>query len=218
MDLGEHALSYPSRAASIPHRAEGKAALIEQLPAGIHRVLDLGTGDGRLLGLVKPAYPECTGVALGFSPPMLEKARQRFADDRTVRVVEHDLGKPLPDLGLFDTIVSCFAIHHLEHERKRELYEEVFGLLEPGGVFLNLEHVSSPTPRLHERLTVERGGPVEPAPRRGDAALLVTGDRVCGRGLLLEVARDGAPRRGEARSIAVAFWRPLKAKRPVPPE
>jgi tRNA (cmo5U34)-methyltransferase len=163
---GEHALYYLSRADEIPHRAEGEAALIEQLPANARRVLDLGAGDGRLLALVKLARPGGTGVVLDFSPTMLGKARERFADDESVRVVEHDLGQPLPNLGgSFDVVVSCFAIHHLENGRKRELYEEVFSLLEPEGVFCNLEHVSSPTARLHERFLSTLGlGPKEEDP------------------------------------------------------
>ena len=67
-----------------------------------------------------------------------------------MEVVEHNLNVGLPDLGTFDVVVSAFAIHHCSHERKRELYAEVFNVLEPGGVFANLEHVASPTEQLHE--------------------------------------------------------------------
>ncbi|ODS53906.1 MAG: methyltransferase [Acidobacteria bacterium SCN 69-37] len=145
----EHATQYLQRADTMPHRVAGEQALLEWLSDQPPRVLDLGSGDGRLLGLVRTACEPREAVVLDFSPAMLERLRERFGNDPAVRVIEHDLERPLPDLGAFDAIVSSFAIHHLGDERKRTLYREIFDRLVPGGVFCNLEHVASPTPELH---------------------------------------------------------------------
>jgi len=48
-------------------------------------------------------------------------------------IVRHNLEFPLPSLGTFDAVVSSFAIHHLVHERKRQLYEEVWDVVGMSG-------------------------------------------------------------------------------------
>ncbi len=125
--------------------------LLECLPARVERVLDLGSGDGRLLALVTLARPQASAIALDFSPAMLSRLRERFAGDNAVTIVAHDLDRPLPALlDDFDLVVSSFAIHHLAHPRKRAVYQEIYARLRPMGRFCNLEHVASATPALHE--------------------------------------------------------------------
>jgi SAM-dependent methyltransferase len=146
----EHARAYLGSRDEIPYRAQGMTALAEFLPADVERVLDLGTGDGVTLALVRELRPGAAGVAADFSVEMLALARERFASEDAIDVVAHDLGEPLPaEWGVFDLVVSSFAIHHVPDVRKRALYGEIHDRLRPGGTFLNLEHVASSTPELH---------------------------------------------------------------------
>ncbi|MGI9603878.1 MAG: class I SAM-dependent methyltransferase [Acidimicrobiales bacterium] len=154
----EHVASYLAKADEIPHRGEGERVVLELLDGGVQRVLDLGTGDGRLMGLARLAHPDCTGLAVDFSPAMLDAAGRRFADDTSVEVIVHDLDDELPaHWGRFDAVVSSFAIHHVVDSRKRLLFAEVFDRLDPGGWFVNLEHVQSPTDELHRQFLDEIG-------------------------------------------------------------
>lgn len=159
--VAEHVSHYLDRADEFPHRVEGESVLCEQVSLEARHILDLGTGDGRLLAVLREARPEMQSVGIDLSDVMLQTARERFAGDERVELAKHDLAEPLPALGRFDAVVSSFAIHHLEHERKRSLYQEVFDLLEPGGVFANFEHVASPSPRLHAAFYAAIGVPIE---------------------------------------------------------
>jgi tRNA (cmo5U34)-methyltransferase len=150
-----YAQAYLARADDIPHRGEGEAVLRSFVPRTAKRILDLGTGDGRLLALLYSHCPDAAMIGLDFSPTMIEAARDRFGGDSRVTIGEHDLNEPLPDLGKFDAIVSSFAIHHCPDARKRTLYAEIYDRLSSGGVFCNLEHVASPTPALHARFLDE---------------------------------------------------------------
>jgi tRNA (cmo5U34)-methyltransferase len=144
------AVEYLDRIADLLPRAQGEAVLRDALPARPRSVLDLGCGDGRLAALVLDACPSIThAVAIDRSPPMLERAAERFQLDDRVRVSQWDLNDSIRAFGTFDVIVSGFAIHHLEDERKQDLFAEVVCQLEPGGWFFNLEVTKSSTPALH---------------------------------------------------------------------
>lgn len=116
------------------------------------RVADLGCGDGFLARAVLSEFPAAHATLIDHSEPMLRRAHEAMAPfSGRFEIRRGDLAAPLPpQLGdrPFDLIVSGLAIHHLPTARKRALYVEVFGLLAPGGLFVNVEHVASPTPEL----------------------------------------------------------------------
>jgi SAM-dependent methyltransferase len=115
----------------------------------VRRFVDLGAGDGGFAELLLDLYPDSSGVLVDFSEPMLAAAKERLASKRgRWEIVARDLAMPdwldgLPHGERFDAVVSRLAIHHLPDERKRALYAEAFELLEPGGLFLNWEHVET---------------------------------------------------------------------------
>lgn len=153
----KHVEAYLAKLVDMPDRQAGEATLLSEIPATTRRVLDLGCGDGHLLHLVLSKFPGAEGIGIDVSPPMLAKAKLRFQGEPLVTLLEHDLAHELPELGKFDCVVSSLAIHHCTDEQKRARYSNVYSLLEPGGVFCNLEHVSSPTDRVHERFLQEMG-------------------------------------------------------------
>ena len=48
------------------------------------RILDLGTGNGRLIKLLKEKIPTVKSVAIDFSPPMLKEFTREFVDHETI--------------------------------------------------------------------------------------------------------------------------------------
>lgn len=110
--------------------------------------------------------------------------------------------------------------HRGEGERKRTLYGEIHAALEPGGAFLNLEHVASPTARIHARFLAAMAmteADEDPSNRLAPvedqlAWLRETGfEDVDCHWKWLELALLGgrqAPRRGEARGDCSTRYRP----------
>ncbi len=143
---------YTKRIGGLGARLAGEQMVAEVLPPRPRRVLDLGCGDGRLAALVLSLRPSVEHlVAIDCSPPMLEMASKRFASDPRVEPRSCDLRDPLTSLGRFDLVVSGFALHHLEDDRKRSLFAEVAAQLDAPGAFVNLDVVASATAELHAR-------------------------------------------------------------------
>lgn len=123
--------------------------LIEARGEPVRQFADLGCGSGVLARAVRSRYPDARAVLVDFSEPMLAAARQQLGDQLPPpRLVGADLGsaswmRAIADEPPFDVVVSAYAIHHLPDRRKRELYAEIFHLLAPGGMFVNIEHVAS---------------------------------------------------------------------------
>jgi SAM-dependent methyltransferase len=113
--------------------------------------LDLGCGNGILGKAILAQHASSTGVFVDFSGPMLDAAQQNLAaEGDRARFIQRDFGAVgwlhgLEGFGAFDVVVSGFAIHHQLDEQKRRIYRDILSLLKPGGLFLNLEHVSSRT-------------------------------------------------------------------------
>jgi len=123
--------------------------VIEARGEPVRRLADLGCGSGVLSRALLSRYPEAHATLVDFSEPMLAAARAQLGGYVPApRFLSADLGASawvgaVGDDGPFDVIVSGYAIHHLTGRRKRELYAEILGLLAPGGIFVNVEHVAS---------------------------------------------------------------------------
>ena len=125
--------------------------LLNTRPEPVRSFIDLGCGDGILGAALMEKYPESHGVLADFSEPMLEQARIQLRDfAHQLQFVNLDYAEPAwvdkilalsLTKGKFDAIVSRYSIHHQPDERKRIIYEDIFGLLAPGGWFINIEHI-----------------------------------------------------------------------------
>ena len=138
--------------------------LIEEHQLNVRTLLDLGAGDGVAAAAVHGWQSTERMVLVDFSHPMLDEARLRFAGESAeIDYVEGDLldSNWIPGVaarGPFDVVVSRYAIHHLPHWRKKSLYGEILEMLQPGGLFINIEHVQSAAPVYQlafDRLLIE---------------------------------------------------------------
>ncbi len=114
------------------------------------KVLDLGAGTGLFSEQLRASYPDTHFHLIDGSSGMLSQARRRFSDQGGITfslgdMRETDLGGP------WDIVVSALAIHHLDDDEKRALFQRIRSALMPGGLFVNVEQVHGPTSEAEDR-------------------------------------------------------------------
>jgi tRNA (cmo5U34)-methyltransferase len=112
------------------------------------KVLDLGAGTGLFAQHVLEKYPRSNFVLVDIAENMLAVARERFREHlNQFQFIAADY-RDLQDLGSFDLVISSLSIHHLADADKQKLYNRIYALLSPGGIFLTIDQIKAPTPQL----------------------------------------------------------------------
>ncbi|MFM9695198.1 class I SAM-dependent methyltransferase [Streptomyces europaeiscabiei] len=122
-------------------------------------VLDLGSGPGCLAARLAGRLPTAEVLAVDADPLLLELGSAHYGS--ALRYVRTLIGAPgwLDTLDLArpaDAVVSTTALHYLGTDTLRRVYRELAGLLRPGGILINGDHISPDSTKVSE-LAVDIG-------------------------------------------------------------
>ncbi|MGM9946018.1 MAG: class I SAM-dependent methyltransferase [Lysinibacillus sp.] len=149
----------------IPFGAEQASLMLEVVKHFVKEpklIMDLGCGNGFLAEILLRTYPTAKAMCMDHSAPMIEQAKVHMEPfQNRCEIILADFSKQITgyaEPNSVDIIVSGYAIHHLPHEMKKALYKEIYNLLKPGGIFINVEHTASATTeleKLYDKLFVD---------------------------------------------------------------
>jgi SAM-dependent methyltransferase len=134
----------------MPDREERFTALIDVVEAAASRpdplIIDLGCGPGSLAVRLLSRLPDATVIAVDADPLLLELGQAAEPGRAGLRFADLDLRVPgWSDALKLDTradaAVSTTALHWLSGPELAAMYAELAGVLRPGGLLLNGDHL-----------------------------------------------------------------------------
>jgi SAM-dependent methyltransferase len=144
----------------LPQREARFAAmldLVEAVASPELRAVDLASGPGAISRRLLDRFPRARVTAVDYHPVLLRLGREAIGTlGGRLTWVDADLRRSgwvrkLP-YRPFDAVLSTTALHWLSEPDLGRLLREVRGILRPGGIFLNGDHMaySAAEPRLRE--------------------------------------------------------------------
>jgi trans-aconitate methyltransferase len=127
---------------AVPRRAQMLAALVGAVPFGADepvKMLELGSGDGRLAEALLTVFPRATLTALDGSESMRRETSNRLSIfGERARVAGFDVAALDWWDRMFgvDLMVSSLCLHHLNDAKKQYLYKAAAERLSPRGALL----------------------------------------------------------------------------------
>lgn len=94
------------------------------------KVLDLCCGSGQATSVLVQRFQDVTG--LDASPLSLERAQKNVPQAQYVEALAEEM--PFPD-NLFDLVHTSVAMHEMRPKQLRQIFQEVYRVLKPGGIF-----------------------------------------------------------------------------------
>ncbi|HAX76877.1 MAG TPA: SAM-dependent methyltransferase [Cyanobacteria bacterium UBA11372] len=94
------------------------------------KVLDLCCGSGQATSVLVQRSQDVTG--LDASPLSLERAKKNVPQAQYVEALAEEM--PFPD-NLFDLVHTSVAMHEMRPKQLRQIVQEVYRVLKPGGIF-----------------------------------------------------------------------------------
>ncbi|MGN0915829.1 MAG: class I SAM-dependent methyltransferase [Succinivibrio sp.] len=102
------------------------------------KILDLGAGTGLLDAFYLKYCQKAEYHLVDVADKMLDVAKKRFTGLENICYEVNDYAKDYHYDG-FDTVVSALSIHHLENDKKQQLFNSIYANLNSGGVFVNYD-------------------------------------------------------------------------------
>jgi tRNA (cmo5U34)-methyltransferase len=140
---------------AVPRRQELIATLVAAAPFGHDepvKMLELGSGDGRLAEALLTVFPRATLTALDGSESMRRETTARLAlFGERARVAAFDVAALDWWDRMFgvDLIVSSLCLHHLNDAKKQYLYKAAAERLSARGALLIADLIDPQHPALH---------------------------------------------------------------------